>query len=201
MEEAKKRDPSSIFEALITSLESQFDTITKKYDTEKDKLIESLMVKYADSRNDLIDLGSGADRFPTPNGDLEEGETREVVRNKQVEIDKIVAKEVESARKTEYEATRKCLALVWVVYMRVMRRLQVCSCCLMLFLLPLFLVHFCALHVVNWLSAGFHRAFVVPEVFSLEAEKCPIPHINYLLLQVCNYIVSKFSSFLEAGKG
>ncbi|TPX37613.1 hypothetical protein SmJEL517_g00759 [Synchytrium microbalum] len=125
LEESKKRDPAPLFESLITTLESNFDAITKKYDTERGKLVEALTNKLSaaqESRGVLIELGSEG-RFSTPD-DQWDGEAREVVRDKQREVDKQVQAQVESQRKKEFETTRRSLTLVWVVYMRVMRRLQ-----------------------------------------------------------------------------
>ncbi|KAI8824353.1 uncharacterized protein EV422DRAFT_317763 [Fimicolochytrium jonesii] len=137
LEESRKKDfaeIAKIFEKLITQLEAEIDQINKRYDAERESLLQSLQ------QGDDI---SGADDW--------DGERREREREKQKVRQQEVEEKVEERRKKDVQDIKEALALVYVTYMRTSRRAQSINAARLIFTKarksPL-----CTYHV--WVAAG-----------------------------------------------
>jgi len=110
MLESLKRDYSEIekiFEALLTALENQHQTINADFDKEREQLLEALTVPVNVNDQDTWD-----------------GEKRESEREAQKQREKQVDQKVEVWRKKEVSKIKQAVTLTWIVYMRVARRCQ-----------------------------------------------------------------------------
>jgi cleavage stimulation factor subunit 3 len=112
LEESRKKDPSeitTIFDSLIESLESEIQSINKRFDDKRAKLLETLTK--TNTTNDMIMME-------------QDGEDRERDREKMKEVEAVLEEKVEVHRRSEVDEMKMAWSLTYIVYMRVMRRSQ-----------------------------------------------------------------------------
>ncbi|KAI9331568.1 hypothetical protein BDR26DRAFT_938303 [Obelidium mucronatum] len=110
LEESRKKEHSSvasIYETLITNLETWVSEINAKYDNEHATLMNLLR------GSEVVDMSDW------------DGERREAEREKEKERNAEVEQKVEVARKRKLRQAKEAWSLAWVVYMRFARRSQV----------------------------------------------------------------------------
>ncbi|KAI9330114.1 hypothetical protein BDR26DRAFT_807589 [Obelidium mucronatum] len=109
LEESRKKEHSSvasIYETLITNLETWVSEINAKYDNEHATLMNLLR------GSEVVDMSDW------------DGERREAEREKEKERNAEVEQKVEVARKRKLRQAKEAWSLAWVVYMRFARRSQ-----------------------------------------------------------------------------
>ena len=112
MESAKKEasEISTLFDTLITALDTHLDALNNKYDKERDAMLASL---------------TPASSIETPEEEWD-GERREKERELARQREKEVDAKVGTKRRKEVASMKEAITLAWVTYMRVSRRTQVC---------------------------------------------------------------------------
>lgn len=111
MESAKKEatEISTLFDTLITALDTHLDALNAQFDKERDAMLASL---------------TPASSIETPEEEWD-GERREKERELARQREKEVDAKVGTKRRKEVASMKEAITLAWVTYMRVSRRTQV----------------------------------------------------------------------------